>query len=114
MKTTTTEGIGVVIYNEEGDYISFDHGQYSSSIGDIFEAAGAENVHSHLEHALHCIGGKYYDRVMLGSSPKQEVEAYRAETGRQYPKVYRIKVSVELDELADAETAAFWERRRYE
>lgn len=113
MKTKTIEGTGVVIWNEECDYLSLDDINTPSTLGRIFEAAGSENVHSHLEHALLGIDGKHYDEKFAGRSNKDDVEAYRAESGRQYPQVYRIKVSVELEELPDDECEAFWVRHQY-
>jgi hypothetical protein len=108
------EGIGVPVGNEEGDCIVFDDYNLPNTITSLLEAAGAECVHSHLEHALNCIGHKDYDEVLAGRSNKKDVEAYRAESGRQYPKVYRIKIIAELEELPDDECEAFWVRNRYE
>jgi len=38
----------------------------------------------------------------------EEVEAYRREKGRQYPPAYRVKISVEWEQVPDEEAEALW------
>lgn len=113
VKTAIIEGIGVAVSSPDGDWIEFDDHEQANSISAALEAAGAETVDSHLEHALRTIGGKHYDNTLYSRSNKQDVEHYRAESGRQYPRVYRIKVVAEVEELPDDECEAFWVRHRY-
>lgn len=38
----------------------------------------------------------------------EEVEAYRREKGRKYPPAYRVKISVEWEQVPDEEAEALW------
>lgn len=40
----------------------------------------------------------------------EAVEKWRAETGRQFPRIYKIKITVETEEASEQEAAAFFRR----
>lgn len=111
MKTHTVEGIGVAIYGEEENYLYLEE-KDSVAVSDLFEKAGAETVYSHLEHAFDCQDVSWKDEEFGGRSITKTVAEYRAQSGRHYPPVYRVKLTIELEEIPEEESNAFWERRR--
>lgn len=95
------EGDGVAIYgNESDEYLDLDDCE-PMGIAELFEKVGGESAPESICHLF-----RYADLH------EERLQAYRAETGRQFPKAYRVKISVELEELPDDETEAFWKRRQ--
>lgn len=41
----------------------------------------------------------------------EHIAEYRERTGREFPKAYRLRVTVEVGELSDDETRAYWTKR---
>lgn len=41
-------------------------------------------------------------------------EEYRSRTGRKVPKAYRIKLSIEFEEVSEEEAIAHWQEEAYE
>jgi len=71
-----------------------------------FKAAGVETVFEHI-----IIGFKQVLRKVgiEGHGPHYKVAKYRHDTGRNLPAVYRVKLTIELEELATGETESFWQ-----
>ena len=103
-------GIGIAVrgYYEE-DYLQFDdpldvEDRYLSATGMVERAVGHEIPRERILTAF-----RYPDEPFWRDTT---VNAYRKESGRRYPPVYRIKVVVEVEVLPDDECEAYWERRR--
>jgi hypothetical protein len=53
-----------------------------------------------------------FDYGGVGESWGKAVASYRERTGRQFPALYKVKISVEAEPLPEDEVAAYWEERK--
>lgn len=105
-KTVTIKGIGHAYSGEEENVLVVD-GKYHG-IANLLEMADAEVLYWMTASAFeleHC-----KERFSDWKSYRTE---YRAEEGREYPRAYRVKVSLELEELPEEEAVAYWKGRQH-
>ena len=103
----SVELIGVHLHGEEDDYFDeiptdYRHPRGVRSLGALVDQSGAESIHWTIPDTL----GFHEDL-----SPER-LEAYRTQSGRIYPKLYRWKVTVEAEQLSEEETVRLWEEHK--
>ena len=104
----TVEFVGVPVVDYETDTIQ--SGAVTSlGIGQLCRGAGAEYIDETLLHTL-----RYSLRSDKGAEEKANDEAMRKEytdaTGREFPRMYQFKITVEAVPLSDEATKAEWTR----
>jgi len=104
----TVEFVGVPVVDYETD--SIQTGAVTSlGIGQLCKGAGAEYIEDGLLHAL-----RYSLRNDRRPHEKAEDAATRKEytdaTGREFPRMYQFKITVEAVPLSDEATKAEWTR----
>ena len=55
-----------------------------------------------------------FDQLMEGRDAAGRIAAraeYRAKTGRDFPQVYRLRITVEAEALSEDEARAYWQVR---
>lgn len=75
------------------------------SMAYLFDSCNAERLgdfthHSFLAKALNDENFSEYEL--------EEINDYRERAKRQFPKLYRIKLSVEIEEVDDSESEKYW------
>lgn len=92
-------GVGTAVYDYEFDQLLFED-RSKKSMCDLFDNLGAETIDDSVEKAFQS----------RESSPleREHIERYRSETGRQFPRVYKIHLKIELEELSDELAAKHW------
>lgn len=113
MGKATFEGTCVPMCDYDGSALRFVSGPAASLEGARYmgvlrmvRAAGAEFVSD-----SHVFGFENVGSPDNGSSDEwvnEKVADYRAETGREHPPLYRVRVVVEAEPVSDEEAAAYW------
>lgn len=104
-KAVTVEGLGYVADTGEESYLQLEN--EFATMRSLFLYAGAEVIREHLAKAF---VAKTYEKW---SSRRI---AYQQQSQRKNPKVYRVKLVLEIEEVVQEETDQFWDRaaRKYE
>jgi hypothetical protein len=101
-------GICVTEYDQDQDGLSFVNGDLFSISDAVQGAAGVESPPASVLSAAEFAETPYDDHRCWS----EQLDAYRTETGRQWPPVYRVRVRVEAEALPEEEIARYWERQR--
>lgn len=106
-------GIGVPVSGYEEDYLDLlDHefGDHHLGLCGLLRLAGADSIDwSHVtafEHALYPEPDKY--GMSMWTDDREE---FRQQTGRKFPKLYRVCVKVQIEEVPDEEAEKLWQAR---
>lgn len=100
MKTAKSEGIGHAYSGHESAGITTGDGAY------LAEQAGLEVLDESEQSAFEML---YHDSNIVDWKAKRE--AYRARTGRSFPRAYKIVMRLEAVELDDEEARAYWQAK---
>ena len=115
MNRYEVSGLGVVSADQEGDRVEL--GEDYVWMSRLAERAGIEVVET---YAASCFaepdmvvdrGDPGLDAYLLDRQREVRAE-YRAESGREFPRVYRMRLVIEAEELSDDEAAAYWRERQ--
>lgn len=100
MNHYTVEGYGFTASGVEEDWVEI--GGTRESICSLLARVGVDDITWQLAWAM--------------ENPEEEV--YRRDSiqrelnGKEHPPAYRIRITVEAEQLTDEQAAAFWKRRR--
>lgn len=134
MKSRTIEGIGCYVSNPESGGFELSDGTTLWVFEDIggldYQDAGYfEDSCADIDEQIRC--EREYNAILDRDSPMGDgsswhseeieeytrrnhaeavkfVERYRAETGRKYPPVYRVKVQTEVEEVSAEDAERYW------
>lgn len=114
-RTNTVEGQGVAIQGHEEDFLEFmtDYPSDGSVYGmsDLLKTVGVDPIswfmlhHFEEEHVKN-------DWEDLEIRKHENIKEFREQTGEQFPTLYKIRISVEAEELSTEEINKFWLNRQ--
>lgn len=104
-KTVIVEGLGYVADTGEESYLQLEN--EFATMRSLFLYAGAEVIREHLAQAFVAKTNEHWSSRRV---------AYQQQSQRKNPKVYRVKLVLEVEEVAQEETDRFWDRaaQKYE
>ena len=99
MNKHVVETIGLPVVGPEEDYFRGTNCMESYGMSSILRPAGCEEIGWATVTSFEYPGDHRWEEY---------VEAYRRETGRQFPPLYRVKITVEAEQVPEEESDRYW------
>ena len=100
MSKYEAEAMGFPVVGPEEDYFHGTKPMEVFGISDLFRGAGCEAIAWQTASAFGFPGEKNWDK---------RASDYRKETGRKFPPLFKVKITIEAEKVPDSESDGYWE-----
>jgi hypothetical protein len=100
MKRHEVETTGFPIVGPEEDYFSGTKPMECHGISSLLRGAGCEAIEWQVASAFGYPGEKTWAKY---------VSDYRKQTGRKFPPLFKVKITIEAEQVPDSESNKYWE-----